>query len=252
MSAPVIPGAEAWSHEGTGTAGVLVLHGFTGNPSSMRGVAEALAAAGFHVELPRLPGHGTVVEEMVPTRWSDWKGEVEAAYTRLAGRADRIVVAGLSMGGTLTLSVGADHPEVRGLVCINPAAQAQAPEVVEMIEDFVTQGMEVMPGVGGDIADPEATESAYPETPLRALLSLVNDGVTPLADRFATMTMPLLLMNSPQDHVVEPAQSDFLAGAYGGPVERISLDRSYHVATQDYDKDLIQAAAVDFAKRVTA
>jgi hypothetical protein len=51
----LIPGAEPWSHVG-GPAGALVLHGFTGNPGSMRGVAEALAAAGFTVELPLLPG----------------------------------------------------------------------------------------------------------------------------------------------------------------------------------------------------
>ena len=89
----VLEGAEPFSHQGEGKVGVLVLHGFTGNPSSMRIQAEALASAGHHVELPRLPGHGTTVEEMLTTDWSDWTGEVEAAYQRLSGRADRIVVA---------------------------------------------------------------------------------------------------------------------------------------------------------------
>ncbi len=53
-----IPGAEPWSAAG-GPLGVLVLHGFTGNPQSMRSLAEAFAAAGYTVELPLLPGHGT-------------------------------------------------------------------------------------------------------------------------------------------------------------------------------------------------
>ena len=61
MTEPLLPGAEPWSAAG-GPAGALCLHGFTGNPSSMRGLAEAFAAAGFSVELPRLPGHGTTVE----------------------------------------------------------------------------------------------------------------------------------------------------------------------------------------------
>ena len=251
MTAPILPGAEPMSHVGQGAAGALVLHGFTGNPSSMRGVADALAAAGFHVELPRLPGHGTVVEEMVPTRWADWLGEAEAALERLRERADRVVVAGLSMGGTLTLTLGANHPDIAGLVCVNPAAQPQQAEVVEMLTDFLDQGMEVMPGIGSDIADPDAVEIAYPSTPLRALLSLANDGLAPLAERYAAMRMPLLLCTSPQDHVVNPEQSDFLAERYGGPVERIALERSYHVATQDFDKQLIFDAAVDFARRVT-
>ena len=88
---------------------------------------------GVHVELPRLPGHGTAVEDMVPTRWADWSAEVEAAYQRLAERAERIVVGGLSMGGSLTLWTGLQHPEVAGLVCVNPATTPQAPEVMEML-----------------------------------------------------------------------------------------------------------------------
>src|SRR5580692_2929043 len=97
----ILAGAEPFSSPG-GPNGALVLHGFTGSPQSMRGLAEALAAAGFAVELPLLPGHGTSVEDMVTTGWADWSAAAEAAYEKLAANSDRVVVAGLSMGGTLT------------------------------------------------------------------------------------------------------------------------------------------------------
>src|ERR1700749_1310253 len=131
---PVLPGAEPWAHPALDPTGgraavALVLHGFTGNPSSMRGLAETFAAEGLHVELPRLPGHGTSLEDMLPTRWADWSAEVEAAYQRLAARAGKIVVAGLSMGGSLTLWTGLQHPEVAGLICVNPATAPQGAEV---------------------------------------------------------------------------------------------------------------------------
>jgi len=247
----LIPGAEPWSHVGTLPYGALVVHGFTGNPGSMRGVAEALAAAGFHVEMPLLPGHGTSVDDMLPTRWADWAGAAEAAYQTLAGRVQKLVVVGLSMGGALTLRLGADHPEIAGLVCINPATQPQAPEVIEMIQGMIDGGTDVMPAIGSDIADPDAHESAYDATPLRPLLSMVVDGLAPLAECYPSMRQPLLLLNSPQDHVVEPVQGDYLAANYGGPLERILLERSYHVATQDYDKDLVFSSTVAFAQRVT-
>lgn len=252
MAHPIIPGAEPWSHvAGDGAPGALCIHGFTGNPGSMRGVAEAFAAAGFHVELPRLPGHGTHVDDMLHTGWADWTGEVEAAYQRLAQRTSAIVVSGLSMGGSLTLWTGTEHPEVSGLVCVNPATQPQPAEVVEMLEDFLQNGMEVMPGIGSDIADPDVKETAYEGTPIRPLLSLVGalDG---LSQQYASMRMPLLLMGSPEDHVVAPEQVDFLAGTYGGPVERVTLERSYHVATMDYDKELIFERAVAFGRKVTS
>jgi carboxylesterase len=251
MTAEIMPGAEAWSHDGTRPVGALCIHGFTGNPSSMRGVAEAFAAAGYHVELPRLPGHGTSVDDMLTTRWADWSGEVEAAYQRLSQRVDTVVVAGLSMGGTLTLWAATEHPEIAGIVCVNPAAQPQPSEVVEMVEGMIAEGTEVMPGIGSDIADPDVRESAYEGTPLRCLLSLTNDGIGPVSERYADCQVPLLLITSRNDHVVDPVQSDYLAEAWGGPVERVLLDRSYHVATQDFDRERIFADAVAFADRVT-
>ena len=251
MTNPIIAGAEPWSHEGDGQQGAVVVHGFTGNPSSMRGVAEALAAAGFHIEMPRLPGHGTNLDDMLPTRWADWAAEAEAAYQTLAKRASHIVVVGLSMGGALTLRLGADHPDIAGLVCINPVAQPQVPEIVDMLRGMI-DSTPVIPGIGSDIADPDAKESAYDGTPVEPLLSLLVDGVEPLSHEYSGMHIPLLLMNSPQDHVVEPKQGDYLAEHYGGPVERITLERSYHVATQDYDKELIFESTVKFATRVIA
>ena len=248
----LIPGAEPWSHAGDGPHGVLVLHGFTGNPGSMRGLAEAFAAAGFHVEMPLLPGHGTTVADMIPTRWADWYGGAETALIALQARSEKVVVAGLSMGGALTLALGADHPEIAGLVCVNPATQPQPAEILDMLRGMIAAGTEAMDAIGSDIADPDSKESAYDATPLAPALSLMEDGLAPLGACFPSMTTPLLLLNSPQDHVVPPADGDFLATTYGGPVERVLLERSYHVATQDFDKELIFERSVEFARKVTA
>lgn len=253
MSDPVIPGCEPWSHVAEeGSPGALVVHGFTGAPSSMRSLAEAFAAAGFHVELPRLPGHGTSVADMMTTSWADWLGEADAVFQRLAARSTKVVVAGLSMGGALTLRLGADHPEIAGLVCVNPATRPQGDDMIAAIRSMLDAGTDTLPAIGSDIADPEQTEIAYDATPLRPLLSLMVDGLAPLATTLPQTRMPLLLCSSPQDHVVEPAQSDFLAATYGGPVERVVLERSYHVATQDFDRELIETRAVEFARRVTS
>src|SRR5216117_3223058 len=114
---PFIAGAEPYAAAG-GPNGVLVVHGFTGNCQSMRPLAQAFAAAGFTVELPLLPGHGTTVEDMLETRWEDWSSAAETAYNQLASRCRKVVVAGLSMGGTITTWLAARHPEIPGIVCI--------------------------------------------------------------------------------------------------------------------------------------
>lgn len=259
MTSSILPGAEPWSHTAPDPgcrSGVLVLHGFTGNPSSVRGVALALAEAGHHVELPRLPGHGTTVEEMQRTDWHDWTDEVATARARLAERADRIVLAGLSMGGTLALHAALGWAErlegdLRGVLCINPVTRAQPAEVIEMLQELRTDGMHLVPGGGADIADPNAIDLSYEGTPVIPLLSLQLEGLAPMQDRYGEITAPLQLVTSRQDHVVDPADSEHLADTYGGEVEHLWLERSYHVATQDYDRELIISTAIDFVGRVT-
>ena len=229
---------------------MLVLHGFTGNPQSMRPLAEAFAAAGHSVEMPLLSGHGTRLEDMLDTTWADWSADAEAAYERLAARTDRVVVAGLSMGGSLTIWLATRHPELAGIICVNPATQAAA-EVRDFIQALVDDGQEVMESIGSDVADPASPELAYPGTPLRPLLSMF-DAANEVQSSIGTITRPLLLFTSPEDHVVPPTDSDFLAEHIGGSVERVSCDRSYHVATIDYDKDLIIERSLEFVDRVTA
>ena len=248
MTAPIIAGAEPFSAAG-GPRGALVLHGFTGNPNSMRGIAEALAAEGFTVELPLLPGHGTSIEDMLVTGWSDWLAAAEAAYADLAARTETVVVVGLSMGGALTLSLAADHPEVVGIVCIN--AVITAPEgMKDAVAGLVADGMTTMDGIGSDIADPDQVESAYAATPLAPLLTLF-EAADAFDGRLVEITCPVLVMTSPQDHVVPPDNSDVIAGGVAGPVERVTLERSYHVATLDYDKDLVIERTVAFARKVS-
>ena len=252
MTDTLIPGADAWSFEAGGERGALIIHGFTGNPGSMRGVAEAFAAAGYDVEMPRLPGHGTTVEDMLTTSWSDWSGAADDAYTTLAARCRHVIVVGLSMGGSITLWLAGRHPEIAGIVCINPATQPQPKEVLDALDGMIAAGETVMPGIGSDIADPDAHENAYPGTPLPCLVSFMREGLAAIEPTYDSLRMPMLLLNSPQDHVVEPSQAEHLATHYGGPLERISLERSYHVATQDYDKELIFSESVAFAGRSTA
>ena len=245
----ILPGAEPFSAAG-GSVGVLVLHGFTGNPQSLRGLAQAFADAGFTVELPLLPGHGTSLDDMEKTGWDDWYQGVEMAYAEIADRCSSVIVAGLSLGGSLAVTLAVEHPEVAALVLVNPAVEVTAPGSIEFLEDFLAQGVERIDALGSDIADPDAVELSYSGTPVRPLISALKHYDT-LPARLGELRCPILLFTSTQDHVVDPHSSETLAAAASGPVERVTLERSFHVATLDYDKDEIERRAVEFARRIT-
>ena len=250
QASPLLPGAEPYSALGSRT-GVLVLHGLTGSPQSMRPLAEAFAAAGDTVELPLLPGHGRRVDELRQTGWPDWLAGARAACADLAARCDRVVVAGLSMGGTLTAWLLSEHPGIAGGVLVNGAVEPAAPEVRALLEQTLAQGVEVAPAIGGDIADPDAVELAFEGLPVRAVLSLF-DAQEALAPRLASIHSPLLIFTSRNDHVVPPSAGDYLAERVAGPTERVWLERSFHVATLDYDKDEIARRSVEFVRSLDA
>jgi carboxylesterase len=227
VKSPVIPGAEPYSATGD-ARGALVLHGFTSNPQSMRGLALALADAGLSVEMPLLPGHGTELSDMLPTRWEDWSDAAEAAYTGLAARSDGVVVVGLSMGGMLSVWLAERHPEIAGIAVVNPLLAPPDADSIVFIESMIENGDEVAPGIGSDIALEGAVEVAYPGLPLRATLSLFSAAAEVGAD-LESVTCPVLLFTS---------------------VQEVMLERSFHVATLDYDKDEIESRTVEFVAGV--
>ncbi len=244
----VVPGCEPLSVAGDAGA-VLVLHGFTGNPSSMRPLAERLAAAGYSVELPRLPGHGTAIDDLLDKTWDDWSGAALAAYDDLAARAPRVAVVGLSMGGGLTAFVAQRRP-VAGCVFINPLVKPVDASLLAMLDDALAQGTAVMEtGDESDIKRPGVSELAYPGWPLAALRSLM-DGLVGVRGALGAIRAPSLIMTSREDHTVTTDNSDVLADALGGEVERVWLEESYHVATIDFDQELIEAETLAFVARV--
>ncbi len=215
----------------------------------MRPQADALAAAGFTVELPLLPGHGTAVEDMLPTRWADWSAAAEQAYVELAARTESVAVVALSMGGTLACWLAERHPDIEAMVLVNPYVEPPAESYRDVLRGILAEGIDIAPGIGSDIAKEGQVELAYLGSPLAAGLSLL-EGIDDVAAGLARIACPILLFSSRQDHVVPTSSGDFLVANVSGPVERVWLERSYHVATLDYDAPEIVAGTVAFVEKV--
>ena len=243
-----MPGRESFSHEGN-SLGVLVLHGFTGSPPTLRSLAEHCAEAGYSVELPRLPGHGTTIEDMMTTTWSDWTKTAEEAFDSLAERCDEVAVVGLSMGGGLTAYVAERRPKVAGCVLINPIVTLPPAELIEGLTQLLDAGVESIESIGSDIKKEGGDGMAYDSTPLRPLQTLF-EGIASVNENLAHITAPSLLLTSREDHVVMwDNASDFVAKVTG-PVEQVWLENSYHVATLDNDQELVESLTLDFLSRV--
>src|SRR5215813_5136493 len=167
---PVMPGAEPFTHVG-GPTGVLLCHGFTGSPQSLRPWAEFLAEAGLTVSLPRLPGHGTTWQEMARTRWEDWYAEVDRAFDEVRGATDEIFVMGLSMGGCLALRLAELHgAAVSGLVLVNPSVTAETK--LFLLAPVLKLVVPSLKGIASDIKKEGVHELSYDRVPVRAAATL--------------------------------------------------------------------------------
>lgn len=245
---PLMPGAEPWSHEG-GPVGVLVIHGFTGSPRSMRPWAEHLAAAGLSVELPRLPGHGTTWKDMAVTRWDDWYAEADRSLTALRERCSTTFVVGLSMGGSLSLRLAEKRPaDVAGLVLVNPAVHTERKDA--FLLPLLRHVVPSFPGVRNDIKKPDQDEGAYDKMPLQCVYSLQSAWKDIKTD-IRSVTSPLLLLHSRIDHVVEPSNAAWiLSNVASTDTTEVWLEDSYHVATLDNDAPIIFERSVEFITRL--
>ncbi|MFD2092182.1 alpha/beta hydrolase [Blastococcus deserti] len=251
----VMPGAEPFAFPGgdgpDGRTGVLLVHGFTGTPMSMRPWGEHLAAEGFAVRCPLLPGHGTRWQDCNASTHDQWTTTVGDAFGELAARCDRVFVAGLSLGGTLATRLAEVRPDdVAGLLLVNPALLTQRldAKLLPMLSRLTGSWAPI----ASDIKKPGVTELAYPKLPTRAMMQVRSLWAATRAD-LARVTAPVIVFHSVEDHVVEPVNSTILlAGVSSTDTSEVLLEDSYHVATLDNDAPRIFARSVEWIRERTA
>jgi carboxylesterase len=240
-------GAEPFSADG-GPVGVLVLHGFTGSPQTVRDWAGHLAGAGLTVRAPVLAGHGGNWRQLARTSWTDWYSSAEQAFTELRQRSEKVFVTGISMGGCLAFRLAETHGRaVDGLVVVNPSLAGDNPFIP--FTPLLKHVIKVIPSIGGDIKKPGVKEAAVRRTPVASVATLPEMWRTTAAE-LASVTQPLIVYRSTQDHVVGPKSMNVLMTALPGAEVR-PLANSYHVATLDNDAPEIFDGTLAFIREHT-
>ncbi|MEZ4364469.1 MAG: alpha/beta fold hydrolase [Kofleriaceae bacterium] len=240
--------------DGDGSAAVLCLHGFTSTPFEVRSLGESLQRRGFTAVGPLLPGHGTSASDLDATTWHDWSAAVLSEYQRLAARFDRVAVLGQSMGGLLALHLAAAQPSVAAVATL--AAPLWLRPLARRVVAWTRPGAwlhgrlrEVRKLRGSDVADPEvkATYPSYQTIPIQALHSLC-DFMGHVEAALPRVRQPTLVLHAHQDHTAPVGCARRIAIATAAERLRL-LDRSYHLISLDYERDIVAEEVGSFLSR---
>ena len=243
-----------WSALGSGKnahIGVLLVHGFTGAPPSMRPWGEFFHSHGFTVRVPLLPGHGTKAEDLNNVKWQEWPAKVEHELSELQKTCDTIFLVGLSMGGGTVLNVATNNNDaIAGIVLVNPWIHLKGMSVE--LAFLISRFRKMRASVGNDIKRPGVTEWGYDTTAIlgvyEALKMLRNT-----RKNLGAVTVPVQLFHSVEDHTLPVSNTEIILSEIGSKDKtRIELVNSYHVATLDYDQELIFQNSLTFIEGLTA
>ncbi|GAB4337718.1 MAG: alpha/beta fold hydrolase [Candidatus Abyssubacteria bacterium] len=236
-----------------GPVGCLLTHGFTGSPFEMRGLGEYLAAKGFTVLGRPLPGHGTTPHDMLRTNWHDWYRACVMNAAELSERCEKVFLCGMSMGGTLSLHVAAHYAhqfKLAGVAAYGAPVYLKNPllPLVPVFKRF----MKFKPPSRSDVADPVAcaAQQSYDRVPLECITSLL-DLLAHVKNDLQDVTVPVLLIQSKKDNTVHPPNVHLIHKLLGSRDKTvIEVEKSYHVITVDYDRDLVRERTFEFIRRV--
>ena len=243
-----IPNSEPFELIG-GQIAILLIHGFSGSPLSVKPWAEKLHQSGFTVNVPRLPGHGSNWNEMNETRWEEWFAEVDNKFRELKSRHQRVFVAGFSMGGALSLKLATIYRnEIEGLLLVNPSIGDD--RLIMRLVPFLKYFIPSVKGRGTDVAAPNPPRHSYGRTPLRALHSLQKLWRVVRRD-LHLIDQPLMIGYSINDHVVNPKFSEILIDNVSSmDIREVVFERSFHNVALDYDLPILVEESVNFIREV--
>jgi len=233
-STPSRPAAFSYpGHGANARIGVAICHGFTGSPLSVLPWAEHLAAQGYAVTVPLLPGHGTDWRQLARTRWSEWYNSFEGAYLELSERTNTCFVAGLSMGGAIALLAGSRHP-VAGVSVVNPGLSFydRRVRVIGVLKYFQKTTVPIQEEQPTAVVTEDGDYSRTPLSAVHELKKLFGAATRGLP----RVTAPVQVFKSHTDAVVPPTSLAVLKNRLGTHLEEVvNLASSGHVATLDVD-----------------
>ncbi|MHA3053816.1 alpha/beta fold hydrolase [Acinetobacter sp. ANC 4633] len=253
--------------------GILLIHGLTGTPNEMRGIARSFHQAGYSVYGVQLAGHCGDIEDLVQTRWEDWYASVCEGAKKLKQHVDQIYVSGLSMGALLALKYASEHP-VNGVISYSPTFQYDGwsvplwSKILAPIALPIVYHLNIGRHNTFDEAEPygicneslrarivnamnsgDSSEAGLPGNPWHSLYQLQRLSRN-VRKNLHKITAPSLCLHAYNDDISHRRNSQIVYNQVSGLKQVIWLKNSYHMITIDNDRKQVVEESLSFIQKI--
>ncbi len=204
----IISGAESFLLQG-GNQGILLIHGFTGNPSELILLGKYLQSKNFTVLGIRLAGHGTNEKDLTRITRDDWINSVIDGYSILRGCCQKISVVGHSMGALLSLRLSLLRPIEKIVTLAAPIFIDESLNLKLLPPREQSRGKFTRKRPRDLKNVPNAVNCTYRLIPLIAVHELM-DLIEETKKFLPMIKMPILILHGTDDHTAKVDSAKFI------------------------------------------
>jgi len=267
--------------------GVLLLHGLTGMPSELRPLEKFFQKNGFETEAPVLAGHGGTHLELNKVKFKEWVCSARESLKLLLQRTDRVILCGLSMGGTIAAMLAVEEPErCAGIIVLSPTLDYDGSNLdilahqkalkYKAFRNVLHTLTEYIPGFGGLFYWTETPPYGLKDTRLQAQITKSIEAakigqsnefglfrtyfsslhqMKLLTDKFKetaqAVTCPVLIMHSLEDTLASMNNATEMYKLLGSADKRlIAFTGCDHVMTLDLQRHFVLRRVGEFMERI--
>lgn len=238
-------GAKPFFFKG-GSEGVLLIHGYTGAPGEMRLLGGFLHSRGYTVLGVLLPGHCEPASVLAKKTFADWYDEVKRGFMRLKTICSKVYIAGLSMGGLLTLKAAAELAPDKIVVMAAPIYVFDKRQILLPFLHFLIRYVKKHQREF-DVPEEYCVHSeVMPTKPLLSMFKFIKECKTGFLKK---ITVQCLVMQSKIEHTVRWQSAQFIYDNIASEKKKlIWFEHCGHILTLDKEREAVFNEVLAFLK----
>ncbi len=241
--------------QGNNGKAVILIHGWSSTPYTIRKLGEYLNKKGYTVIGPRLTGHGTSPDDLEGVVWQDWLDNLDGVYKNITQRYDKVFVAGTSLGGNLAILLAEKYPKIKGLILLaTPYKTKSKIKTTILIKLIKLSGIKYLnkyyPAKVKTLGTAITPMVSYQRYPVKSVEELMK-GVSASIKIMQNIKQPCFIIQSKDDHMINLDSAEKIYNRIASKIKKKKyLQNTYHSFISDVNNQYVFKDIYNFMEQI--